>query len=161
MEDSKIIEKAKAEVEDFLTQLGLDAEMKLSFMDADSKEDVMYRYLLIELEGEHLAELIGFHGKMLESLQIILGLILNGMFEDKSVRVLIDVNDYREKRTDYLTRYAKRAADEVRMNKEPLELPPMKPFERRIIHMILKDDPEVLTESLGEGEDRRVVIRSK
>jgi spoIIIJ-associated protein len=130
-------------------------------MEADSKDEVAYRYLLIELQGEHLSELIGFHGKMLESLQNVLGLFMNKALENKEVRVLLDINNYRDKRTEYLTRYAQRAAEEVRMNKQPMELPPMKPFERRIIHMVLKDDPELITESLGEGEDRRVVIKSK
>jgi len=161
MEDNKIIEIATAQLDEFLTQLGLEAELKIDFMEADSKEEVSYRYLLIELQGEHLSELIGFHGKMLESLQNVLGLFMNKALENKEVRVLLDINNYRDKRTEYLTRYAQRAAEEVRMNKQPMELPPMKPFERRIIHMVLKDDPELLTESLGEGEERRVVIKSK
>ncbi|HOY46146.1 MAG TPA: R3H domain-containing nucleic acid-binding protein [Candidatus Dojkabacteria bacterium] len=161
MEDNKIIEIATAQIDEFLTQLGLEAELKIDFMEADSKEEVAYRYLLIELQGEHLSELIGFHGKMLESLQNVLGLFMNKALENKEVRVLLDINNYRDKRTEYLTRYAQRAAEEVRMNKQPMELPPMKPFERRIIHMVLKDDPELITESLGEGEDRRVVIKSK
>lgn len=161
MEDNKIIEIATAQLDEFLTQLGLEADLKIDFMEADSKEEVAYRYLLIELQGEHLSELIGFHGKMLESLQNVLGLFMNKALENKEVRVLLDINNYRDKRTEYLTRYAQRAAEEVRMNKEPMELPPMKPFERRIIHMVLKNDPELITESLGEGEDRRVVIKSK
>jgi len=161
MEDNKIIEIATAQIDEFLTQLGLEAELKIDFMEADSKEEVAYRYLLIELQGEHLSELIGFHGKMLASLQNVLGLFMNKALENKEVRVLLDINNYRDKRTEYLTRYAQRAAEEVRMNKQPMELPPMKPFERRIIHMVLKDDPELITESLGEGEDRRVVIKSK
>jgi len=161
MEDNKIIEIATAQLDEFLTQLGLEAELKIDFMEADSKEEVSYRYLLIELQGEHLSELIGFHGKMLESLQNVLGLFMNKALENKEVRVLLDINNYRDKRTEYLTRYAQRAAEEVRMNKEPMELPPMKPFERRIIHMVLKNDPELITESLGEGEERRVVIKSK
>lgn len=161
MEDNKIIEIATAQIDEFLTQLGLEAELKIDFMEADSKEEVAYRYLLIELQGEHLSELIGFHGKMLESLQNVLGLFMNKALENKEVRVLLDINNYRDKRTEYLTRYAQRAAEEVRMNKQPMELPPMKPFERRIIHMVLKDDPELITESLGEGDDRRVVIKSK
>lgn len=161
MDDNKIIEIATAQIDEFLTQLGLEAELKIDFMEADSKEEVAYRYLLIELQGEHLSELIGFHGKMLESLQNVLGLFMNKALENKEVRVLLDINNYRDKRTEYLTRYAQRAAEEVRMNKQPMELPPMKPFERRIIHMVLKDDPELITESLGEGEDRRVVIKSK
>jgi spoIIIJ-associated protein len=161
MEDNKIIEIAKAQIEEFLTQLGLEAELNIDFMEADSKEEVAYRYLLIEMQGEHLSELIGFHGKMLESLQNVLGLFMNRALENKDVRVLLDINNYRDKRSEYLTRYAQRAAEEVRMNKQPMELPPMKPFERRIIHMVLKDDPELITESLGEGDERRVVIKSK
>ncbi len=161
MDESQILDLAKSQTEEFLTQLGLDGEIKVSFMDADSKEEVPYKYIMIELEGEHLSELIGFHGKMLEGLQNILGLFINKSIEGNSYRVIVDVNDYRDRRTDYLTKYTERAAQEVKMNKQPLELPPMKPFERRIVHMILKDDPELETESIGEGEDRRVIIKSK
>jgi spoIIIJ-associated protein len=161
MEDNKIIKMATELTQDFLTQLGLEAELKIDFMDADSKDEVTYRYLLIELYGEHLSELIGFHGKVLESLQNVLGLFMNRSLQNKDVRVLIDINNYRDKRSEYLTHYAQRAAEEVKMNKQPLEMPPMKPFERRIVHMVLKDDPEIETESLGEGEERRVVIKSK
>ena len=161
MDESQILNLAKSQTEEFLTQLGLDGEIKVSFMDADSKEEVPYKYIMIELEGENLSELIGFHGKMLEGLQNILGLFINKLIEGNTYRVMVDVNDYRDRRTEYLTKYTERAAQEVKMNKQPLELPPMKPFERRIVHMILKNDPELETESIGEGEDRRVIIKSK
>jgi spoIIIJ-associated protein len=161
MKESEIIKTAQEQTSEFLTQLGLDAEISLKFVESEVKDDVEVKYLFIKLESEHLAELIGFHGKVFDSMQNLLGLIISKACPDEGVRVLLEINDYRERREDYLKRYALRAAEEVRMNKQSMELPPMKPFERRIIHMALKDDPDLITESEGLGEERRIIIKSK
>jgi spoIIIJ-associated protein len=156
METEKIIEKVKEITAEFLTQLGLDSEIEVSI-----QEDEDVKYIAINLEGENLSELIGFHGKVFDSVQNILGLIINKQLDLHEYRLLLEINDYRAQREEYLKQYAQRAAMEVKMNKSPLELTPMKPFERRIIHMILKDDSEVVTESTGEGNERRVIIKYK
>lgn len=161
MTDQEIIEKAKELVLEFIAQLGLDAEVSVSFTEGDGKEGSPARYLFIKLDGENLSELIGFHGKVFDSVQNILGLMISRSFALPEVRTIIEINDYRAKREDYLKRYAQRAAEEVRMTGQPLELDPMKPFERRIIHMVLKEDTEVSTESYGEGEERRIKILPK
>ena len=86
MEDNKILEIVKTQTEEFLTQLGLEGDIGVNFMEADSKEEVAYRYVLVEMEGEHLTELIGFHGKMLEATQNVLGLFLNKVFEQRNIQ---------------------------------------------------------------------------
>lgn len=156
METEKLIKKVKEITIEFLTQLGLDSEVEVGVQE---EEEV--KYITVNLEGEHLSELIGFHGKVFDSIQNILGLIVNKQLDLHEYRLLLEINDYRAQREEYLKQYAQRAAMEVKMNKSPLELSPMKPFERRIIHMVLKDDPEVLTESTGEGNDRRIIIKYK
>jgi len=156
METEKLIKKVKEITIEFLTQLGLDPEVEVGVQE---EEEV--KYITVNLEGEHLSELIGFHGKVFDSIQNILGLIVNKQLDLHEYRLLLEINDYRAQREEYLKQYAQRAAMEVKMNKSPLELSPMKPFERRIIHMVLKDDPEVLTESTGEGNDRRIIIKYK
>ena len=161
MDEQQIITRARELTEEFLAQLGLDAEISIQFSETDSKEGVEIRYLSVKLDGEHLAELIGFHGKVFDSVQTILGLMLSRQLAEPNVRTLIEINDYRQKREEYLKRYAERAAEEVRLTGQPMELPPMKPFERRIIHMVLKNDGEVGTESEGEGDDRRIKIVPK
>jgi len=161
MKEDQIIKTASEQTLEFLTQLGLDAEISLKFVESEDKDERGIKYLFIKLESEHLAELIGFHGKVFDSVQNLLGLMISRACPDEGVRVLLEINDYRERREDYLKHYALRAAEEVRMNKQSLELPPMKPFERRIIHMALKQDPDVITESEGEGEERRITIKAK
>lgn len=156
METEKLIKKVKEITIEFLTQLGLDPEVEVGV-----KEEEEVKYITVNLEGEHLSELIGFHGKVFDSIQNILGLIVNKQLDLHEYRLLLEINDYRVQREEYLKQYAQRAALEVKMNKSSLELSPMKPFERRIIHMVLKDDPEVLTESTGEGNDRRIIIKYK
>jgi spoIIIJ-associated protein len=78
---------------------------------------------------------------------------------EKDLRVLLEVNDYREKREKYLQDIAQRAAMEVKSTGQEVELPPMKPYERRAIHMALKQEAGIETESIGEGEDRRIVVK--
>lgn len=158
MNEQEVLTKAKELVLEFIAQLGLDADVNIEFVAGEVKEGKDLRYILIKLEGENLSELIGFHGKVFDSVQNILGLIISRYLQQPDLRSLIEINDYRAKREDYLKRYAQRAAEEVRMTGQPMDLPPMKPFERRIIHMVLKEDAEVSTESSGEGEERRIRI---
>jgi len=156
METEQLKTKVKEIVSEFLTQLGLDSDILVGLQE---EEDV--KYITVKLEGENLSELIGSYGKVFDSIQNILGLIINRELDIHEYRLLLEINDYRAQREEYLKQYAQRAAMDVKMNKSSLELPPMKPFERRIIHMVLKNDSEVVTESTGEGNERRVIIKYK
>lgn len=159
-----VVEATKEIVSDFLTQLGLDAEVEVSLPEEDD-DNVGFAYLNVVLKGDNLGELIGYRGNMLESAQTVLSLILTKTIakegETKKYRILLDVNDYREKRKDYLVSYAQRAVEEVLSSRQPIELSPMKPSERRIIHIALRGTEGIETSSAGEGDDRRVVISPK
>jgi spoIIIJ-associated protein len=74
---------------------------------------------------------------------------------------LLDVGGYRERRKESLVELAKKVADEVRQTGGSVSLEPMSPYERRIVHLALEGDPNVITESKGEGEERRVVIKTR
>lgn len=102
--------------------------------------------------------LIGYHGENLNSLQRILSLICyksSGEWQ----RVIVDVSGYRDERRTRLEELAENAAKRVRFLQDPVTLPPMNAFERRIVHMKVAEIPSVWTESAGEGWERRVVIR--
>ena len=71
----------------------------------------------------------------------------------------LDINDYKKKKIEYLESLAKTFADEVVASKEEKELPPMPPYERRIIHAQLSERKDIATESRGEGMDRHIVIK--
>jgi spoIIIJ-associated protein len=158
MNEQEVLTKAKELTLEFIAQLGLDAEVTVEYVAGEVKEGKELKYIMIKMDGEHLSELIGFHGKVFDSVQNILGLLISRSLQQPDLRTLIEINDYRSKREEYLKMYAKRAAEEVRMNGQSMELPPMKPFERRIVHMVLKEDLDVMTESSGVGEERRIKI---
>lgn len=102
--------------------------------------------------------LIGFHGETLTSLQTILNLILfrqAGEFR----RVILDIGSYRVEREGKIKQMAVSAADRARFLARPVELSPMRPDERRLVHLYVSQLTGVVSESLGEGRDRRVVVK--
>jgi len=111
----------------------------------------------VDVTGEDLGMLIGRRGETLSALQFITNMIVSRRTETK-VRVVVDVEHYLVRRYDALRGLALRMAERVRQHRQPVTLEPMPPHERRIIHVTLADHPDVTTVSVGEGEDRKVVI---
>jgi spoIIIJ-associated protein len=107
--------------------------------------------------GDDLADLIGRRGENLRSMQFVLNLMVNKQLR-RHLRVVVDVDGYRARREELLRGMAQRFAQRVRTTREPMQLEAMPPNERRIVHLALADDAEVTTESIGEGDARRVVI---
>lgn len=157
MDKQVVIDTTKDLVDEYLTQLGLDADVAVEVPEKEAEDRP--QYVQIHLEGENLNELVGYHGKNLEASQIILGLMLNNKIDDQRYRVIMEINDYKKSRESYLRSYAIRASEEVQSSGQEMELNPMKPYERRIVHMVLKKEEGIETESRGEGDDRRIVIK--
>lgn len=124
--------------------------------EVEEKEDAFY----VSLSGEDTGVLIGYRGDVLDSLQYLSLLVLN---KDNPLgkRLVIDGENYREKRIATLSKLAKKIAFRVAKNRKSEALEPMNPFERRIIHSALHDDKFVTTESHGEEPNRYVVILPK
>lgn len=120
------------------------------------EEDAIYLDIHSDAEGL----LIGRHGQTLASLQYLLNRIMNHQYAKKS-RYIVDVGGYRVRYKIVLEKMAKRIAHKVSESKEEEQLEAMSAFDRRIIHMSMKDNPDVTTYSLGEGNFRRVVIAPK
>jgi len=114
----------------------------------------------IDIEGDDAGLLIGRRGETLRALQFVVNVIVNKDRED-SVRVLLDVEEYRARRQRALSELAERVADKVAATGRSITLESMPPAERRIIHLALADNPRVTTESTGWGTDRRVSINPK
>ena len=114
----------------------------------------------IDIEGEDSGLLIGRRGETLRALQFIVSLMVN-KGRDESVRVLLDVEGYRERRQRALSELAKRVAEKVTSTGRPITLEPMSPAERRVVHLVLADHPRVTTESTGLGVGRRVSVSPK
>ena len=111
----------------------------------------------VDIEGEDAGLLIGRRGETLRSLQFIVNVIVNRSREE-SVRVLLDVEEYRLRRQRALEELAQRVASKVAGTGRSISLEPMPPAERRIVHMALANNPSVTTESSGWGNGRRVSI---
>jgi spoIIIJ-associated protein len=104
--------------------------------------------------------LVGRRGQTLDALQFVVRLITSKNIKFK-VPIIVDVENYKHRRYEDLKALAVNVAAQVRTRKTSIRLEPMSAYERRIIHMTLADDPDVMTDSTGEGESRRVVIMPK
>lgn len=105
--------------------------------------------------------LIGRNGETLLSLQLLLSLIVSRKYGEQQLPIILDVEGFRQRREKELTAAAHQWAQQVIEKNEPLALVPMKPFERRIIHLALKEYSELVTESVGEEPFRKIVIKPK
>ena len=114
---------------------------------------------IIDLAGEDSGLLIGRRGQTLQALQFLVNLIVRRQFE--GVRVVLDVENYRQRRELQLREMATTIAKRVAETNRSITLEPMPPADRRIIHTSLTDHPGVSTESTGEGEGRKVTIMPK
>ena len=114
---------------------------------------------IIDLSGEDSGLLIGRRGQTLQALQFLVNLIVRKQFE--GVRVVLDVENYRQRRENQLKDMATKVAERVAQTNRGITLEPMPPADRRIIHTSLTDHPGVSTESTGEGEGRKVTILPK
>jgi len=113
----------------------------------------------VSIEGEDAAILIGRDGRTLDALQFLLGIIVNKGRDEDRVRVVVDVEGYRKKREENIEHLALSLAEEVEQTNKPVNMEPANAFERRIVHMVLRESTSVMTESQGEGLTRHVVIR--
>lgn len=114
---------------------------------------------IIDLAGEDSGLLIGRRGQTLQALQFLVNLIVRKQFD--GVRVVLDVENYRQRREASLREMATNIAERVAQTNRSITLEPMPPADRRIIHTTLTDHPSVATESTGEGDGRKVTIRPK
>jgi spoIIIJ-associated protein len=113
--------------------------------------------LHLEIRGDQEGILIGKHGRTLESLQILINRMVNKRML-RPVRVLLDIDDYRKRRVETLTKMALRLGEKAKRSGHPLTVGPFNPNDRRLIHIALKEDPSIRTESLGEGQLKKVMI---
>ena len=116
--------------------------------------------ITLNITGQDLGILIGRRGQTLASLQYLVYLVLSHQIKAR-VPLVVDVEGYRERRQESLHKLALNMAEQVRSTGRPFTLEPMPPGERRIIHLALKGQPGVTTQSVGEGENRRVIILSQ
>ncbi len=151
----KDFETAKNNVKLFLDEF-------FKSLKEDSEYDIKQEdnRLLIEINGENLGFLIGYRGETLYDLQNILSSIANKNVDNR-VSVILDIENYRQKREKTLHDLALKVASTVIKTRESVTLEPMKPYERKIIHSALQENNKVTTKSIGKEPRRRVVISLK
>ncbi len=107
----------------------------------------------------HVNMLIGERGNNLIAIEHLLKKIINQKKGGEEMRFTLDINDYRMKRLEDLKQDVKQAAREVRLYHHESSLRPMSSFERRIVHLLLEECPDITTESVGADPERRVIIK--
>lgn len=153
MKKKQTLEKEiKTLVADILKKVKVEAKI-----DVVKEED---NHFQVNIETEETGLLIGHHGETVNSLQLLLGVIL---FKKTGewVRVIVDVGGYRKMREESIKEMVSRIVAEVETGGQPVQLPDLTPFERRTVHMMLADHKTVVSESTGEGRERRLTIRPK
>ncbi len=134
-----------------LVSMGLTADIS-----SREDEDAIY----IQVHGMDSGIIIGRRGETLDALQYLVSLVVNKDLPEYR-RVVLDVENYREKRKEALVRLANKLADKVRTSRKSVTLEPMNPYERRIIHSTLQENKFVRTYSVGNEPNRKVVINIK
>lgn len=152
VKEKEYIKEAKSFISDILDKMNIQA-------DVVAKEEKNNLY--IKLVGSRMGSVIGYRGETLDALQYLISLVINKKHNLEYKRVILDAENYREKREATLVRVAQKAANKVIKNKKSFKLEPMNPYERRIIHSALQDSKYVTTYSEGEEPYRRVVIDVK
>jgi spoIIIJ-associated protein len=149
------LEIARETVEELLNKMQVKARVAVQFGEADEERGRIP--ILIDIRGNDLGILIGRRAETLNALQYITSLILSKKL-GHPVTVVVDVEGYRDRRQTQLRQLARRMAEQAVKTGRRQILEPMPANERRIIHMELRDNPKVRTESIGEDPHRKVTI---
>jgi spoIIIJ-associated protein len=151
---------ARRILEDLLERMDIHAYVTAVRSTVPGQRGEPEETITLHVEGadeEAMGLLIGRRGETLRSLQFMVNLLVSRKVQ-KWPQVVVDVGNYRQRRQESLEGLARRMAERVRQSGRPLMLEPMGAYERRIVHLALRADPTVYTESTGEGENRKIVI---
>jgi spoIIIJ-associated protein len=157
-DDEQVIQTAVAVVTELLEKMRVQAEVSAHFVEPEDEFDE--KLLWVDVEGKDLSILIGRRSETLNALQYIASLIINKQL-GRMVPFMIDVQGYRNRRTQQIRQLALRMADQCVKSGRRQMLEPMSAHERRIVHLTLREHKQVYTESVGEGESRKVTILLK
>jgi len=155
MEKIALTAKERKDIEALIEKLFSLLEIEGTF-SLEEQDDI----LEVMMETKDTGIVIGYHGEVLESLQLILSLTIAKKL-GRFVRVSIEVDGYKKNRTEYLHNLALQIKEKVLSENKEQVLSSLKSWERRIIHLYLQNDDQVTSESEGEGKDRVLVIKPR
>src|SRR5690606_811572 len=147
----KMEELIQKKLEEILGHLRVSPKVSLT------KEDDIYN---VVLDGDDLSFLIGFRGESLNALQTLLATFVFNEHGEWP-HLVVDINGYRDSRREKIEEMDKGFIDRVRFHNSAVELPTMNSFERRLVHTFISEYPDIMSESVGEGRNRRVVLKMK
>ncbi len=159
-EESDIVEAAEDTMERLLTLMGMTGYVVSQAQPIAEEGQEATASVVLNIDGDDLGILIGRRGHTLDCFQYIVKLIV-GQQTKTWLPIVIDVEGYKQRRYQTLQTFARNIAEQVEAKGAPFTLESMPAYERRIIHITLADHPDVTTESVGQGEARRVVIQPK
>jgi len=159
-EGANIAEAARSVLETLLNVIGVSASVTSQVRPSGEGQEEDAAPIAFDIKGEDLGILIGRRGQTLSCLQYIVRLIVAHQMKAR-VPITIDVEGYKQRRDEALRALAWRIAEQVKVRGVAFTLEPMLAYERRIIHLALADHSDITTQSVGEGEARRVVIQPK
>lgn len=148
--DKKAKKKIEKVLKEFFKRTTFEVEFEIGELE-DNK-------LKLDLKTKEPQVLIGPQGRTLHSLQLVLGKIVRKQLECL-IYLDVDINQYKQNKIRYLREMAQAVANKVALNKREEVLPEMSSYERRIIHLALAERADVVTESRGQGLERRVVVK--
>ncbi len=157
VETDPLLDHTEAVISKLLHLLNLEAQVSAHYGERDREGR---RNVHVDIRGNDLSILIGRRSETLNAFQYIASLVVGKEIQDW-VQLVIDVEGFRERREKQLIQMAKRMADQVAKSGRRQTLEPMPSAERRIIHIALRDHPDVATESTGEDPHRKVTIVPK
>lgn len=149
---SEVVQVATEVLESLLEKMDVDAVVNLKEAD---REDVGGP--VFDVDGDDSGLLIGRRGETLRALQFMVGFLSSRKIGER-VNLFLDISGYQERRYETLRNLASRVARRVDESGRSIPLEPMPPNERRVVHLALAEHPKVETSSIGEGDDRRVVV---
>ncbi len=152
VEDKNVLAIAKKALEDILALI----PMENTTVRAEWTDDT----IILDIEGDKSGLLIGRNGKTLDSLQYVVNKIVNKILK-KRTKVVIDLENYRQRRQDFLIQMALKLSDKAKKIRKPVTTNLLNPHDRRIIHIALREDEELDTKSLGEGIFKKILIIPK
>ncbi len=151
-EEKEIIEQT---TKTFIEKMGFQIT-RLSIVNTEPEKEGQEEIIKIKIESPDSKFIIGKKGNTLMAIQHLLRVILSPKIKSKIISV--DVNNYKEEHINYLKNIANEMAQEVILNGRATTMEPMNSYERYLIHLELKKNKQVKTESIGQGEDRKIVI---
>jgi spoIIIJ-associated protein len=143
-------------LQDMLEMLGFEAKVSESPLEDG---------VLLHISTPEAGRLIGRQGQHLQDLKLLLDRMMHKQYPDIPRKIMVDVEHYLEKQNDELIQKAREAADKVKRWGDPVEMPPMNAYDRRVVHQTLAEDPELETLSVDskrqDGGKKKIVVRLK